>query len=349
MVALKFFPLIIETYEVKCFSFKNNSICKKLVTRDYVKKYYSSKVLVSAYCQDVWCSNRQPAIVCYTHYSEREEREFHRFGGLRLFYNGTYTAVSDELNTENHMKCIRYSETRRENYFHDLSERDYDFWRLCPYGWKRTCTKEGITCISRAGGFENQRFFMRHQIPRLRNDSVWSPIALQVSSGLYYTPKEIVPVIQGEVICIMSWTELNAKMNNYRCHVISDYGCEKVRNSFCFIISGSPGNRFRIRYHFQVVRDEALYSDLKRGTYCLNYMPFAYSYCTRSISDASNIIDKSWGGHHKTTGFVFNFLIQRIKIEVPLVKETAIQIIGLTIFTILFFLLYHIIERRISF
>jgi len=274
-VAIRFFPLTLEAYEVKCHSFKNNSICKILVTRDHVKRYYSSKVLDSAYCQDVWCSNRQPAIVCYVQYGEREEREFRRFEGLRLFYNGSYTAVSDELHFENRTECIRDSGNRTKNYFHDLSEREYDFRRLCPYGWKRTCTKEGITCISRDGSFENQQFFARNQIPRLRNDSAWSPIALQVSTGFYYTPKEIVPVEQGEVICIMSWTELNAKMNTYRCHVISNYGCEKVWNSFCFIISGSPGNRFRIQYHFQVVRDERLYSDLKRGTYCINYMPFA--------------------------------------------------------------------------
>ena len=338
-----------KAYEEECLVSKNNRLCKKLRVRNYVKKYYASKVIDSAYCQDVWSNTHRPAIVCFEQFGEREEEDYLRFKGMKLFDNGIYTAYLDKLDVKNSTECLRDSTNEVERYFYNLSETEYDFWRLCPYGWKRSCTKEGITCISRDGGFENQRFFTQNQIPMLRNDSTWLPIALQVSTGLYYTSKETVPVTQGEVICIMSWTELNAKINTYRCHAISSYGCEKVQNSFCFTISGSPGNRFRIQYNFELVRDKALDADLIGGVYCLNYMPFAYTYCTRSTVNEAFMIDESWGGRHKTTAFVFHFFIQRLRIDVPMAKETWIRVIGLTIFAIHFILLYNIVKKGISF
>lgn len=343
------FSLAAEAYEEKCsMSSRTDRLCKKLLVRDHVKRYYASKVLTSAYCQDVWADGDRPAIVCYLRYGEREGEEFRRFGSLRLFRDDSFTASSDEL--ENRAECIRDDSNRTDGYFYHLSEREYDFGRLCPYGWKRTCTEEGITCVSRNGGFENQPFHARNQIPALRNDSTWSPVALQVSTGLYYTPKEeFVPVIRGEVICITTWTELNAEIGGHRCHAITDRGCERVRNPFCFVVSGSPGNRFRIRHRFRLARDEELRADLEGGAYCARYMPFAYTYCAHSIANEASAIDESWGGRHSTTEFVFHFLIQRIKIEIPTVKKTAIRVIGFTIFTILSSLLYNIVANRISF
>ena len=338
-----------DAYIEKCILSENTRLCKKLYIQDYVGKiYYIKKVLHLTYCQDIWSTNRQPAIICYEQYGEREREEYSHFNEMRLFKNGIYTTFYEKLGFQT--KCVENKTIEVNQYFYNLSETDYDFWRLCPYGWKRSCTKEGITCISRNGGFENQRFYTRNQIPILRNESTWLPIALQVSTGLYYTSKEIVPVIQDEVICIMPWTELNAQMNNYRCHDINNYGCEQARNSFCFKISGNPGNRFRIKYNFELIQDKALITDIVTGVYCLDYMPFAYIYCMHSTTyNETFMIDESWGGRHKTIDFMFHFLIQRLEIEVPTTKKIGIRIIGLTIFAILFSLLYIIIKNGISF
>ena len=78
-------------------------------------------------------------------------------------------------------------------------------------------------------------------------------------------------------------------------------------------------------------------------------MPFAYTYCTRSTVNEAFMIDESWGGRHKTTAFVFHFFIQRLRIDVPMAKETWIRVIGLTIFAIHFILLYNIVKKGISF
>lgn len=223
---------MIKAYEEECLVSKNNRLCKKLRVRNYVKKYYASKVIDSAYCQDVWSNTHRPAIVCFEQFGEREGEDYLRFKGMKLFGNGIYTAYLDKLDVKNSTECLRDSTNEVERYFYNLSETEYDFWRLCPYGWKRSCTKEGITCISRDGGFENQRFFTQNQIPMLRNDSTWLPIALQVSTGLYYTSKETVPVTQGEIICIMPWTELNAKINTYRCHAIVPTDARKSKIPF---------------------------------------------------------------------------------------------------------------------